>query len=352
MNISRDDSKQFCKRSIVRLFIKILGVIAFCEAAAMVLLDMVALGGIWDIFLNPIVLAVMSTPLLYRFIIRPNQNAIKETEWAREQLKATNQLLQASLEQQATLMEEIESTNQELEDFAYIVSHDLKAPLRGIKTLAHWISTDHTDKLDDNGRKQIELLISRVNRMNNLIEGILQYSRIGRIKQEQVRVNLNELVGEVIATVAPPENIKVTIENELPEIECKRARITQIFENLLSNAVKHMDKTEGKIRIGCVEEEGFWKFSIADNGPGIEERNFEKIFKMFHTLRPRDEFESTGVGLTLTKKIVELYGGRIWVESKPSEGSTFFFTLSKEKIKAADDTQFQLDTAVPQPYPA
>ena len=224
---------------------------------------------------------------------------------------------------------------QELRDFAYIVSHDLKAPLWGIKTLADWISADCSDKFDDNGREQIKLLIAQVERMHNLIDGILQYSRVGRTREQDVNVNLDVLVPDVIDMVAPPDNITITIENRLPVVKCEETRIRQVFENLLSNAVKYMDKHEGKIEIGCVEESGFWKFSVADNGPGIEEKHFERIFQMFQTLSPKDEFESTGIGLTVIKKIVELYEGKIWVESKLGAGSTFFFTLPKLKEEVA-----------------
>jgi signal transduction histidine kinase len=176
--------------------------------------------------------------------------------------------------------------------------------------------------------------------MHNLIEAILHYSKIGREKERHVQVNLNELVPEVIDMVAPPRNIAVTTENELPVIECEETRISQVFQNLLNNAVKYLDKPQGQIRIGCVEEDGSWKFSVTDNGPGIEEKYFEKIFQIFQTLSPRDEVESTGVGLTIIKKIVELYGGKIWVESKPGEGSTFFFTLPKQQM-AVEDAKYK-----------
>ena len=244
-------------------------------------------------------------------------------------------------EKQAKLFEQVESINKELKDFAYIVSHDLKAPLRGIKTLADWISTDYADKLDEQGREQIGLLSGRVDRMHNLIDGILEYSRVGRQKEKQIQVNLNELIPEIIDTIAPPENIAITIEDELPVVKCEEIRIMQVFQNLLSNAVKYMDKPQGQVRIGCVEEDGFWKFSIADNGPGIEEAHYEKIFQIFQTLSPRDEVEGTGVGLSVVKKIVELYGGKIWVESKPGERSTFFFTLPKQESEVVDDAQLE-----------
>ena len=235
--------------------------------------------------------------------------------------------------EQAELLQEVESVNRELKDFAYIVSHDLKAPLRGIKTLTDWLVSDYADKLDDSGREQMNMLSSRVQRMHNLIDGVLQYSRVGRIKEEKVKVNLHDLVAEVIDMVVPPENIEITIENELPEIVCEETRMIQIFQNLLSNAVKYMDKPQGRVRIGCVQEDGCWKFSIVDNGPGIEEKHFERVFRIFQTLSPRDEYESTGVGLTVVKKIVELYGGNIWIESKIGQGSTFFFTLPKKEME-------------------
>jgi PAS domain S-box-containing protein len=237
--------------------------------------------------------------------------------------------------QQQELLKQLEKANEELTNFAYVVSHDLKAPLRGIKVLADWICSDYTDKLDEEGKEQLDLLANRVDRMHNLITGILQYSRIGRLKEEIIRVDLNKHVPEIIDMLAPVENIAITIENKLPTVKCEQTRICQVFQNLLSNAVKYIDKPEGRIKVGCVEENGFWKFSIADNGPGIEEKHYQKIFQLFQTLSARDDFESTGVGLTLVKKIVELYGGKIWVESELGQGSTFFFTMpiNSERVR-------------------
>ncbi len=230
---------------------------------------------------------------------------------------------------QAELLKELESANQELKDFAYIASHDLKAPLRAIKTLSDWISTDYADKLDQDGQEQLKLLRQRVDRMHNLIDGILQYSRVGRVREKIVDVNLNTLLPEIIDTLAPPAHIKIIVETQLPNVKCEETRVTQVFQNLLSNAVKYMDKPEGLIKVGCAEDGEFWKFSIADNGPGIEKKHWERIFKIFQTLAPRDEFESTGIGLTVVKKIVELYGGIIWLDSEVGKGTTFFWTFPK-----------------------
>lgn len=231
---------------------------------------------------------------------------------------------------QAALLQQVAQINEELTHFAYVVSHDLKAPLRGIRLIAEWLCADYGDKLDDDGREQLTLLQSRVARMHNLIDGVLQYSRVGRITEEKTDVDLNELVSDIVDGIAPPEHIRVVAADDLPTIEGERTRITQIFQNLLTNAVKFMDKPAGEIRIGCVEDGDFWRFSVADNGPGIEEKYFDRIFRLFQTLVPRDEFESTGVGLALVKKTVELHGGRICVESELGRGATFLFTLPRK----------------------
>ncbi len=237
---------------------------------------------------------------------------------------------------QAELLAKVESVNAELKDFAHIVSHDLKAPLRGVNAIANWIISDYGDKLDAEGKEQMDLLLGRVGRMHNLIEGVLAYSKAGSGEEEQVELDLNGHIGQVIDMIDPGENVAITVANELPVIKCSETRITQVFGNLLSNAVKYMDKPEGRVKIGCVEEDGFWKFSVADNGPGIEEKDFERIFKMFQTLSSRDEFESTGVGLTVVKKIVGHYGGKIWLESELGEGSTFYFTLPKQESEVLE----------------
>jgi signal transduction histidine kinase/predicted hydrocarbon binding protein len=239
-------------------------------------------------------------------------------------------------QRQTRLFEQLESVNKELKDFAYIISHDLKAPLRGIKTLASWIATDYADKLDQQGKEQIQLLLGRVDRMQNLIDGVLQYSRLGRVTEEVVPVNLGELLPEIIDMVAAPAHIAITIENALPTVHCGKTRISQVFQNLISNAIKYMDKPQGRVKVGSSEEAGFWKFYVADNGPGIEERFFEKVFKLFQTLSPQDESGSTGVGLALAKKIVEMYSGKIWIESKVGQGSTFFFTLPKQQASVEE----------------
>jgi PAS domain S-box-containing protein len=238
------------------------------------------------------------------------------------------------------LLKEVENINQELKDFAYIVSHDLKAPLRAISSLATWLASDYGDRLGEEGREHLNLLLNRVKRMNNLIDGILQYSRVGHSKEEKVNVDLNELVAEVIDTLSPPENIEIRVENKLPVIYAEDTRVRQIFQNLLSNAIKYMDKPRGLVRINCERDGDYWKFSVSDNGPGIEEKYFGKIFQLFQTLDRRDETEATGIGLALIKRIIDIYGGSIWVESELGKGSTFFFTLP---ISTAEDKSDKKD---------
>ncbi|MEC4748844.1 ATP-binding protein [Methylomicrobium sp. Wu6] len=235
--------------------------------------------------------------------------------------------------EQARMIHELESANEELNNFAYVVSHDLKAPLRAIGSLANWIVTDQQDRLDDEGQEHLRLLIQRVHRMNALIDGVLRYSRIGRLHEAVVDIDFNELVHEVIDSLAPPAHLVVTVAPDLPSIRAEKTAIQQVLQNLIANAIRYLDKPQGRIEIGCVSQGESWRFSVADNGPGIEARHFERIFQLFQTLNPRDRLESTGVGLAIVKKIVEQSGGEVMIESVPGEGSTFFFTLPKTIMK-------------------
>ncbi|XLZ71593.1 PAS domain S-box protein [Massilia sp. SR12] len=231
------------------------------------------------------------------------------------------------------LLQELTSANEELTNFAYVVSHDLKAPLRGIGSLADWLAHDYADKFNDEGKEHMRLLINRVHRMGALIDGILQYSRVGRIKEAVVPVKLDQLVAEVVDLLAPPAHIKVSVMSGMPTVTGEPTRIQQLFHNLVSNAVKYMDKPQGEIEVGWSDDDSHWRFHVRDNGPGIAERHFERIFQLFQTLAPRDRVESTGVGLALVKKIVEMYQGRVWLESELGKGTIFYFTLPKKREK-------------------
>ena len=225
--------------------------------------------------------------------------------------------------------QELTQVNRELSDFAHVVSHDLKAPLRGIGSLANWLQQDYADKLGPEGAEQLRMIGGRVARLSGLIDGILSYSRAGRTHRSQTVVSLDALVRGTLEMLAPPAHITVAVVSELPQIRMDPTKAQQLFQNLLSNAVKYMDKPSGRVTVACVADERFWHFSIADNGPGIEEKYFERVFQLFQTLAPRDEVESTGVGLAVVKKIVETEGGRIWIESVFGHGATFHFTLPR-----------------------
>ncbi|MCP4450656.1 MAG: HAMP domain-containing protein, partial [Planctomycetes bacterium] len=205
----------------------------------------------------------------------------------------------------AELLSQIEDTNNELKDFAHIVSHDLKAPLRGIHTVVSWLQEDYAHKLDESGREQLTLLTQRVDRMKNLIEGILQYSQVGRINEEITSLDLNKTLPEIIDLLMAPNHMTITICRPLPTVNYETTRLTQVFQNLLSNAIKFNDKPDGRIEIDYTEDESFWTFSLSDNGPGIEGKYFDRIFGIFQTLNPRDEYESTGIGLAVIKKTIE-----------------------------------------------
>jgi len=227
----------------------------------------------------------------------------------------------------AQLIHDRELANNELKDFVYIISHDLKAPLRAIGSLSQWLYSDYQDKFDKEGKIQLDLLVNRVNRLQSLIDGILEYSRVGRIRDEKETLDPTVIIREIIDSLSPLSHISVIIGTPLPAVHYEKTRIRQVFSNLIGNAIRYMDKPQGEIHIGCIRDGDYWKFFVKDNGPGIDEKYYDRVFQIFQTLHARDEVESTGVGLTIVKKIVETYGGKVWIESEPGKGSTFYFTI-------------------------
>ncbi|HXU27322.1 MAG TPA: ATP-binding protein [Bacteroidia bacterium] len=215
----------------------------------------------------------------------------------------------------------------ELESFAYIVSHDLKTPLRGIASLSDWLTEDYKDKLDDTGKEYLELLKNRVLRLESLIDGVLIYSRAGRVDIETEKIDLNILVKEIIDMASFPPAVQAKIDNQLPTLQIAKYPIMQVFSNLIWNAVKHNDKKKIEINIGCTKQPDNYLFYVKDNGPGIEEEFHQKVFQIFQTLKTKDEMNSTGIGLSVVKKIIDNLGGKIWIESKLGESCTFFFTV-------------------------
>lgn len=240
--------------------------------------------------------------------------------------KSRNELLNYS--------EQLKKQNQELNQFSYVVSHDLKAPLRAIFKLSEWIEEDLKDNIQDETRKNLQTLRGRVFRLEALINGLLEYSKIGRTDVLLEKVDTKKMVEDILQMLNPPENIQVNIQENMPTVHTKKILLQQVFSNLINNAVKYNDKEQGLITVKSKDVGQFYTFVVEDNGIGIEKAYHEKIFAIFQTLEARDQVEGTGIGLSIVKKIIDEVGGTIIVESELNGGSKFMFTWPKEIIRA------------------
>jgi len=232
-----------------------------------------------------------------------------------------------AFKEQKQLLHNLEVQNHELSDYAHMVSHDLKSPLRSIDALTSWLKEDYEELLNDAGKNQINTIRSSVEKMDTLINGILEYSTIGKTNVEIFNVDLNLLIDEILIMIQIPDNIEIE-KSILPVIKGDKYRLQQLFQNLISNSIAYNDKEKGKIEIGVEDKGQFLEFYVKDNGKGIEEKYFEKIFKTFQKLENNQK--STGIGLSVVKKIIDLYGGNIWLTSQLGRGTCFYFTLKKE----------------------
>jgi signal transduction histidine kinase len=222
---------------------------------------------------------------------------------------------------------ELARSNAELDEFAHVVSHDLKAPLRGISSLAAWISADCKDLLPDESREHLALLEERAKRMGRLIDGVLGYSRAVRRPGPIERVDARVVAEEVIDSLGPLPGVTVRIVGSLPVVRYDRTQLAQVFQNLIQNAVEHLGRPRGEVVVSCGEREADFEFSVRDDGVGIPAAHLERIFRMFHAVRPEEG--SSGVGLAIVKRIVEMHGGSVAVASKPGRGTTFRFSIPK-----------------------
>ncbi|HEY9767772.1 MAG TPA: CHASE3 domain-containing protein [Coleofasciculaceae cyanobacterium] len=272
-----------------------------------------------NIFLG---ITIVSGVLSYWLAMRLYYQSETELEKKAQEISQTNQNLSLANK----LLEE---RNQELNQFAYVVSHDLKAPLRAIANLSEWLEEDLQDKLDENTSKHLILIRSRVQRMTSFIDGLLEYSRAGRVNSQKTIVDVQKLLDEIIDSLAPRPDLVVKINGKMPTIETKALPLQQVFSNLISNAIKHHHRQDGLITISVLENPEYYQFSVADDGVGIAPEHQEKIFIIFQTLTTKDKTENTGIGLSIVKRIIDNQGEKIWLESQPNQGTTFHFTWAK-----------------------
>ncbi|MFK7748368.1 MAG: ATP-binding protein [Kordia sp.] len=221
----------------------------------------------------------------------------------------------------------LEKSNNELHEYAHIVSHDLKSPLRSIDALVSWIKSDNEGKLDEETLQNFSMIESTLETMERLISNILEYSSAGSETNKLEDVNLNNTMEDVNRLLFVPEHISIDILKKMPTVKGDPTKFQQLFQNLMSNAVKFSNKDNGIVEVDFVEEPSFYQFSVKDNGIGIEKKFHDRIFKIFHSLNRNKE--STGIGLSIVKKIVDLYEGTIWLDSEFGKGTTFFFTIKK-----------------------
>jgi len=228
---------------------------------------------------------------------------------------------------------ELERSNQELDQFAYVASHDLKAPLRAVDNLAQWVAEDLGTDIPEETARHLKLMQQRVVRMEGLLDDLLHYSRAGRYEYQSEVVNCNMLIEEVVLLLDPPETFNVKVVSDLPTFETFKVPLLQTFQNLIGNAIKHHPRQDGHVRIDVSEAGDWWQFSIEDDGDGIAPEYHRQVFEMFKKLKSRDEVEGSGMGLAVVKKVIESFGGHIVLKSEKGQGTCFEFQWPKMVIQ-------------------
>ena len=259
----------------------------------------------------------------------------KDLELRKATLESQNKALEELNHKLEQRMEDLRHSNAELEQFVYVASHDLQEPLRMVASYTQLLARRHKGRLDDEADEFIGYAVDGANRMQNLINDLLQYSRVGTRGKPLMPTDAG------VGFEAACANLKVAIEESdaevtsdpLPVVMADENQLVQLFQNLIGNAIKFRGQKPPRIHVGAERRDGKWLFSVSDNGIGIEPQYLERIFLIFKRLHSRTEYPGTGVGLAVCKKIVERHGGKIWVESEPGKGSTFFFTLPDKEDK-------------------
>ncbi|MBX2817804.1 MAG: PAS domain S-box protein [Saprospiraceae bacterium] len=230
--------------------------------------------------------------------------------------------------QKEELLESLGRSNEELSDYAHVVSHDLKSPLRSIDALVTWILDDNKETLDETTLANFDLIKQTLEKMEQLISGILEYASATSMDQKMLAVNVSDLIHGSIQMLHVPPGIQIEVDSGLPQVMCHPTKIQQVFQNLIGNAIKYMDSDAGQIHVGYQERDSHHEFFVKDNGPGIGQEHHQTVFKVFQSVSPKSS--SSGVGLSIVKKVIEFHGGKVWLESVPDKGATFFFTLKKD----------------------
>ncbi len=235
-------------------------------------------------------------------------------------------LLNQKLEQ---YVRDLERSNHELQQFAYAASHDLKEPLRMVSTYCQILEEDYGDELDDDAKEYIGFAVDGAHRMQSLIDGLLEYSRVGTHKNPIADTDCEKVLEQVLLNlhISIKESAAEITKDPFPTVQADEKQLNQVFQNLIGNALKYRHEESPRIHLSVQKTEQDWQFGVHDNGIGIDPKHVERIFIIFQRLHPKNEYPGTGIGLAICKKIIERHGGRIWVESNPPRGTIFYFTL-------------------------
>ncbi|OGS70586.1 MAG: hypothetical protein A3F91_08870 [Flavobacteria bacterium RIFCSPLOWO2_12_FULL_35_11] len=232
------------------------------------------------------------------------------------------------MHQKEQLLQKLKHQNEQLNDYAHLVSHDLKSSLRNLSALLAWVKEDCSEKIGEESVGNLNLMEAKIEKMDQFLEDIINYSEIGATGLKTNTIDLNEMLNKIIGSINIPKNINVVVKGNLPILKADARKLQQVFQNLISNAVNFNDKEKGLVEVGVEEAEDFYTFSIKDNGQGIPKEYHQKIFNTFTTLGYQEK--STGMGLSIVKRVLDLFGGEIWLESEVLKGTTFYFTIPKK----------------------
>jgi len=259
-------------------------------------------------------------------MVRERTAELVQTNQRLEREIAERRLMEERLKQ---TMEDLRRSNQDLEQFAYVASHDLQEPLRMVSSFTQLLEKKYKDQLDDEGREFIKFAVDGANRMRRLINDLLAYSRVRTRGKEMEPTDSHSALGEALANLSAmvQESGAIITNDDLPVVKADKSQLIQLFQNLISNAIKFCSEDVPHIHISAEKQDNEWLFSVKDNGIGIEPQYYDKIFEIFKRLQRDEKYPGTGIGLAICKRIVERHNGRIWVESEPGKGSVFYFTI-------------------------